>query len=75
VTFVAVQLPVGSPMTAFFRSAKTSWKVLPDDGASTSFTGVSLAQRFARHVSPLTTVVYTHASDQDLAERLRGLDC
>ncbi len=26
-----------------------------------------LAQRFARHVSPLTTVVYTHPSDEELA--------
>jgi site-specific recombinase XerC len=34
-----------------------------------------LAQRFARHVSPLTTTVYTHPSDQDLARGLRGLAC
>ena len=34
-----------------------------------------LAQRFARHVSPLTTTVYTHPSDQELAGRVRGLDC
>ena len=34
-----------------------------------------LAQRFARHVSPLTTTVYTHPSDQEMAERLRGLSC
>jgi integrase len=34
-----------------------------------------LAQRFARHVSPLTTTVYTHPSDQEMAERVRGLDC
>ena len=34
-----------------------------------------LAQRFARHVSPLTTTVYTHPSDQDMASRLRALDC
>ena len=32
-----------------------------------------LAQRFARHVSPLTTTVYT--SDQDAWERVRGLTC
>lgn len=31
-----------------------------------------LAQRFARHLSPLTTVVYTHPSDQDPA---RSLSC
>jgi len=34
-----------------------------------------LAQRFARHVSPLTTVVYTHPSDDELARRLRDLAC
>ena len=34
-----------------------------------------LAQRFARHVSPLTTTVYTHPSDEELAARLRSLNC
>ena len=34
-----------------------------------------LAQRFARHVSPLTTTVYTHPSDQEMAERIRRLSC
>jgi site-specific recombinase XerC len=34
-----------------------------------------LAQRFARHVSPLTTTVYTHPSDQEVAGRVRGLPC
>jgi integrase/recombinase XerC len=34
-----------------------------------------LAQRFARHVSPLTTVVYTHPSDEELREGVRGLSC
>ena len=34
-----------------------------------------LAQRFARHVSPLTTSVYTHPSDQEMAKRLRQLHC
>ena len=34
-----------------------------------------LAQRFARHVSPLTTTVYTHVSDEELSIRLRGLYC
>ena len=34
-----------------------------------------LAQRFARHVSPLTTTVYTHPSDQELFARVRGLNC
>jgi len=34
-----------------------------------------LAQRFARHASPLTTTIYTHPSDQEMAGRVRGLDC
>ncbi len=34
-----------------------------------------LAQRFARHVSPLTTTVYTHPSDEEMRERVRGLRC
>src|SRR5258706_11881246 len=29
-----------------------------------------LAQRFARHVSPLTTTVYTHPSDQEVWEKV-----
>jgi len=28
-----------------------------------------MAQRFARHVSPLTSTVYTHPSDQEMWER------
>ena len=34
-----------------------------------------LAQRFARHVSPLTTTVYTHPSDEEMWQRVRGLTC
>ncbi len=34
-----------------------------------------LAQRFARHVSPLTTTVYTHPSDQELYAGVRDLPC
>ena len=34
-----------------------------------------LAQRFARHVSPLTTVVYTHPSDEELLEGVRRISC
>lgn len=34
-----------------------------------------LAQRFARHVSPLTTVVYTNPSDEELFKGIRGLGC
>ena len=29
------------------------------------------ARRFARQVSPLTTVVYTHPSDEEMSSRLR----
>jgi integrase/recombinase XerC len=34
-----------------------------------------MAQRFARHASPLTTVVYTHPSDEEVRNRVRGLPC
>lgn len=34
-----------------------------------------LAQRFARHVSPLTTTVYTHPGDEELYEGVRYLRC
>ncbi len=34
-----------------------------------------LAQRFARHVSPLTTTIYTHPSDEEMRAKVRGLSC
>jgi site-specific recombinase XerC len=34
-----------------------------------------LAQRFARHASPLTTIVYTHPPDDELYEGVRNLPC
>ena len=34
-----------------------------------------LAQRFARHASPLTTIVYTHPADEELWEGVRELPC
>ena len=34
-----------------------------------------LAQRFARHASPLTTTVYTHPSDEEMRERIRAISC
>jgi integrase len=34
-----------------------------------------LAQRFARHVSPLTTTIYTHPSDEELFAGIRSLPC
>jgi hypothetical protein len=33
------------------------------------------AQRFARHVSPLTTTVYTHPSDNDMHLCIRSVRC
>ena len=34
-----------------------------------------LAQRFARHASPLTTTIYTHPSDDEMCGKLRDLSC
>jgi integrase/recombinase XerC len=34
-----------------------------------------LAQRFARHASPLTTTVYTHPCDDEMNRELRNLNC
>ena len=34
-----------------------------------------LAQRFARHVSPLTTTIYTHPSDEEMYRRVADLPC
>jgi hypothetical protein len=34
-----------------------------------------LAQPFARHASPLTTIVYTHVSDEELLGSVRGFAC
>ena len=34
-----------------------------------------LAQRFARHVSPLTTTIYTNPSDEELFGSIRDLAC
>ena len=33
-----------------------------------------LAQRFARHASPLTTTIYAHVSDEERFERLSGME-
>jgi integrase/recombinase XerC len=34
-----------------------------------------LAQRFARHVSPLTTTIYTHPSDDELSKGIQTIPC
>lgn len=32
-----------------------------------------LAQRFARHASPITTIIYTYPNDEELAEGVKDL--
>ena len=44
-------------------------------GAYRATRDLFLAQRFARHASPLTATVYTHPSDEEMSQRLRGLSC
>lgn len=34
-----------------------------------------LAQRFARHASPITTIIYTHPSDEELYAGVKDLPC
>lgn len=41
----------------------------------TGESSLSVAPRFARHVSPLTTTVYTHPSDEEMSKSLRRLGC
>lgn len=36
---------------------------------------LSLEQRFAKHVSPLMTTVYTHPGDEELYKEIRRLSC
>jgi len=47
--------------------------------AITNVSGASrdlfVAHRFARHASPLTTISYTHPTDEGLREGVRGLRC
>ena len=38
-------------------------------------TRARITQRFTRHVSPLTTTVYTHPSDEEMFQKVRGLRC
>jgi len=33
-----------------------------------------LTQRFARHASPVTTIAYTHPSDEELYAAIRGIE-
>jgi len=34
---------------------------------------LGVTQRFARHANPITTVAYTHPSDEELYEAIRGI--
>jgi site-specific recombinase XerD len=34
-----------------------------------------MAQRFARHVSPITTSIYAHVCDEDLSKAVQGMIC
>jgi late competence protein required for DNA uptake (superfamily II DNA/RNA helicase) len=53
----------------------TGAKVLAADAVYQASRDLFLAQRFARHASPLTTTVYTHPSDSETRTRIRRLDC
>ena len=63
------------PETLPEMSARAPWGLAPARTTTRPHGTLFLAQRFARHVSPLTTVVYTHPSDEEMRERLRGLEC
>ncbi len=38
-------------------------------------TGLFLAQRFARHASPITTTIYAHLSNEEPNDGVRDLPC
>ena len=58
--------------STLFTSCSGTWEFAEATAASWD---LFLAQRFARHVSPLTTTVYTHPSDEELWQGVRGLTC
>ena len=62
---LVLSLPQG--FYAFYRV-----KVTIDAGLARD---LSLTPQFARLVSPLTTTVYTHPSDDELFRRIRHLTC
>ena len=41
----------------------------------TPFDDSTLVKAFALRASPLTTVVYTHPSDEEMYEGIKGLPC
>ena len=61
--------PPGTPLPFSTKYTRLPRSVAPSN------TDLFIAQRFARHASPLTTVIYTHPSDQEMFERLRGMEC
>ena len=65
-----------SGVSAPFRTATRPPRSSATRGAAASRAtrDLFLAQRFARHASPLTTVVYTHASDEEMYATLRGME-
>jgi len=46
-----------------------------DSSAARASRDLFLAQRFARHASPLTMIIYIHAADEDLRAGIRRLRC
>ncbi len=60
--------PERGKRTTWSQFLKTHWNVRETKD-------LFLAQRFARHASPLTTTVYTHPSDEEMRDRVRRLSC
>jgi hypothetical protein len=70
---------LSTPCTRHRAGARASGPRTPSSAAVTNVYRASrdlfLAQRFARHVSPLTTTIYTSPSDQEMREKVRWLSC
>jgi hypothetical protein len=47
--------------------------VSPETGNYRATKDLFLTQRFARHANPITTVAYTHASDEEMYEKIAGI--
>jgi hypothetical protein len=60
-------------MLAVYRSKPTCSSLINNSLQATP--DLFLAQRFARHASPLTTTVYTHPSDEEMSGQIRRLNC
>src|SRR5207249_3511573 len=77
---IPVRAVIGTPTTPALRrclfASRTPHRLvrLGETGLiARSTTSRCLTQRFARHSSPLTTTIYTHPSDEELYEGIRGL--